>query len=85
MIGEKLDFLKLQRWNRAISLKIMICTKLSPWKLVSLVQMDTLSLNYLPTKFIQEVAKPLKERYPANTLHQIVCGKIRRFLEVESF
>ena len=45
MIGEKLDFLKLQRLNRAISLNIMICKKLSPWKLVSLVQMDTLSLN----------------------------------------
>ena len=85
MIGEKRDFLKLQRWNRAISLNIMISTKLSPWKLVSLVQMDTFSLNYLLTKFIQEVAKPLKERYPAKTLHQIVCEKIRRFIEVESF
>ena len=52
MIGEKLDFLKLQRWNRVISLNIMIRTKLGPWKLVSLVQMDTLSLNYLLTKFI---------------------------------
>lgn len=85
MFGEKLDFLKLQRWNRAISLNIMICTKLSPWKLVSLVQMDTLSLNYWLTKFIHEVTKPLKERYPAKTLHQIVCGKIHRFIEVESF
>ena len=47
--------------------------------------MDTLSLNYWLTKFIQDVAKPLKERYPAKTLHQIVCGKIRRFIEVESF
>ena len=84
MIGEKLDFLKLQPWNRAISLNIMICTKLSPWKLVSLVKMDTLS-HYWLTKFIQEVAKPLKERYPDKTLHQIVCGKIRRFIEVESF
>ena len=49
MTGEKLDFLKLQRWNGAI----MICTKLSPWKLVWLVQMDALSLNYWLTKFIQ--------------------------------
>ena len=62
----------------------MICTKLSPWKLVSLVKMDTLS-HYWLTKFIQEVAKPLKERYPDKTLHQIVCGKIRRFIEVEVF
>ena len=85
MISEKLDFLKLQRWNRAISLNIMICTKLRLWKMVSLVQMDTLSLNYWLTKFIQEVAKPLKERHQAKTLHQIVCGKIRRFIEVESF
>ena len=83
MIGEKIDFLKLQRWNRAISLN-MICTKLSPWKLVSLDKMDTLS-HYWLTKFIQEVAKPLKERYQAKTLHQIVCGKICRFIEVESF
>ena len=47
---------------------------------VSLVQMGALSLNYWLTKFIQEVAKPLKGRYPAKTLYQIVCG-IRRFME----
>ena len=47
---------------------------------VSLVQMGALSLNYWLTKFIQEVAKLLKERYPAKTLYQIVCG-IRRFKE----
>ena len=33
---------------------------------VSLVQMDALSLNYWLTKFIQDVAKLSKERYPAN-------------------
>ena len=47
---------------------------------VSLVQMGALSLNYWLTKFIQEVAKLLKERYPAKTLYQIVCG-IRPFKE----
>ena len=41
---------------------------------VSLLKTDALSFNYLLTKFIQEVAKPSKERYPPKTLHQIVCG-----------
>ena len=58
MIGEKLDFLMLQRRNRAVSLNIMICTQLSSWKLVSLVQMDASSFNYWLTKFIREVVKP---------------------------
>ena len=80
MIGEKLDFLMLQRRNRAVSLN-MICTQLSSWKLVSLVQMDASSLNYWLTKFIQEVAKPSKERYQAKTLYQILCGKIGRFIK----
>ena len=31
MIGGELDFQKLQRWNRAVSLNIMICTKISPF------------------------------------------------------
>ena len=31
MIGEELDFLKLQGWNQVVSSNIMICTKLSPW------------------------------------------------------
>ena len=43
--------------------------------------MDASSLNYWLIKFIQEVAKPSKERYQAKTLYQIVCGKIRRFIE----
>lgn len=46
---------------------------------VSIVDMDVLSANYWLTKFVQEVAKPSKERYPPKTLYQIVCG-IRRFL-----
>ena len=64
MIGGELDFQKLQRWNWAVSLNIMICIKFSPLE-VSLVQMDDLSLNHWLTKFIQDVAKPSKERYPA--------------------
>ena len=31
MIGGELDFQKLQLWNRAVSLNIMICTKFSPF------------------------------------------------------
>jgi hypothetical protein len=46
---------------------------------VHVVDMDALSANYWLTKFIQEVAKPSKERYPPKTIYQIVCG-IRRFL-----
>ena len=45
-----------------------------------LLEMDALSLNYWLAKFIQEVAKPSKERYPPRTIYQIVCG-IRRFME----
>ena len=36
--------------------------------------------NEVVAKFIQEVAKPSKERYPPRTIYQIVCG-IRRFME----
>ena len=45
-----------------------------------LLEMDALSLNYWLAKFIQEVAKPSKERYPPRTIYQIVCG-IRQFME----
>ncbi|PFX15022.1 Neuropeptide Y receptor [Stylophora pistillata] len=45
-----------------------------------LFQMDALSVNYWLTKFVQEVDKPSKERYPPKTLYQIVCG-LRRFME----
>ena len=47
---------------------------------IPLLQMDTLSVNYWLTKFVEEVAKPSKERYPPKTLYQIVCG-LRRFME----
>ena len=39
-----------------------------------------LRVNYWLTKFVKEVAKPSKERYPPKTLYQIVCG-LRRFME----
>ena len=42
--------------------------------------MDALSLNYLLSKFVMEVAKKTGERYPAKTIYGIVCG-IRRHLE----
>ena len=44
-----------------------------------LVETSALSVNYWLTKFVQEVAKPSKERYPPRTLYGIVAG-IRRFL-----
>ncbi|XP_068723066.1 uncharacterized protein [Montipora capricornis] len=47
---------------------------------IPLLQMDALSVNYWLTKFVQEVAKPSKERYPPKTIYQIVCG-LRRFME----
>lgn len=39
---------------------------------IPLFQMDAISFNYWLTKFVQEVAKPSKERYPPKTLYQIV-------------
>ena len=36
-----------------------------------LVEMSVLSVNYWLTKFVQEVAKPSKERYPPRTLYGI--------------
>jgi len=47
---------------------------------IPLFPMDAISVNYWLTKFIQEVAKPSKERYPPKTLYQIVCG-LQRFME----
>ena len=44
-----------------------------------LVEVSVLSINYWLTKFVQEVAKPSKERYPPKTLYSIIAG-IRRFL-----
>ena len=48
---------------------------------VPVTDMDTLTLNYWLSKFVQEVAKSSKDPYPRKypgTLYQIVCG-IRRF------
>ena len=47
---------------------------------IPLFQMSAVSVNYWLTKFVQEVAKPSKERYPPKTLYQIVCG-LPRFME----
>lgn len=44
-----------------------------------LVEMSVLSINYWLTKFVLEVAKPPKERYPPKTLYGIISG-ICRFL-----
>ena len=44
-----------------------------------LVEMSVLSINYWLTKFVQEVAKPSRERYPPKHLYGIIAG-IRRFL-----
>jgi len=41
--------------------------------------MSVLSINYWLTKFVQEVTKPSKERYPPKTLYGIIAG-IHRFL-----
>ena len=38
------------------------------------------SINFWRMNFVQEVAKPLKERYPSKTLYLIVPG-LRRFVE----
>ena len=62
-----------------VFLKNMVCTKFSSLE-IPLVPMDALSVNYWLTKFVQEVAKPSKERYPPKTLYQIVCG-LSRFME----
>ena len=43
------------------------------------MEIRALFLNYWLTKFVQEVAKPSKERYPPRTLYGIVAD-IRRSL-----
>ena len=45
-----------------------------------LVAMSPLSVNCWLTKFVQEVAKPSKERYPPRTLYGGIVAGIRRFL-----
>ena len=47
---------------------------------IPLFQMEARSVNYWLRKFVQEVAKPSKERNPPKTVYQIVCG-LRRFME----
>ena len=44
------------------------------------MDMSPLSVNYWLTKFVQEVAKPSKERYPPRTLYGGIVAGIRRFL-----
>ena len=48
---------------------------------IPLLQMDTLSVNYWLTKFVEEVAKPSKERYPPKTLYLLsfVVNKVMFF------
>ncbi|CAH3021430.1 unnamed protein product, partial [Porites evermanni] len=42
--------------------------------------LDSLSLNYWLTKFVQEVANKNSGRYPSRSLYGIVCG-LKRYLE----
>ena len=42
---------------------------------------DAISLNYLLTKFVMEVAKDSGERYPPRTVYGIVCGVKRHLAE----
>ena len=57
----------------------MICTEVQSLE-VQFLEMDVLRLKYWLAKFIKEVAKPSKERYPLRTIYQVMCG-IRRFME----
>ena len=45
-----------------------------------LEDLDSLSLNYWLTKFVQEVANKNGGRYPSRSLYGIVCG-LERYLE----
>ena len=45
-----------------------------------LEDLDSLSLNYWLTKFVQEVANKNGGRYPSCSLYGIVCG-LNRYLE----
>ena len=75
MIGEKLDFLKSQRWNRVISLNIMICTKISPWKLVSLLAYFASFQKKKLISLLAKLASLLADKvYPRSC--QTVKGKI---------
>ena len=48
---------------------------------VPLLEMDVLGLNYWLAKFIQEVAKPSKERYPPRTMHILDCVRNTSIME----
>lgn len=48
-----------------------------------LEDLDSLSLNYWLTKFVQEVANKKGGRYPPRTLYGLVCG-LKRHLEDEN-
>ena len=45
-----------------------------------LKNLDSLSLNYWLTKFVQEVANKNKGHYPSRSLYGIICG-LKRYLE----
>ena len=45
-----------------------------------LEDLDSLSLNYCLTKFVQEVANKNKGHYPSRSLYGIICG-VKRYLE----
>ena len=45
-----------------------------------LEDLDSLSLNYWLTKFVQEVANKNGGRYPPRSLYRIVCG-LKQHLE----
>ena len=45
-----------------------------------LQDLDSLSLNYRLTKFVQEVANKNSGRYPSRSLYGTVCG-LKRYLE----
>ena len=49
----------------------------------NIVNMTTETLNFWLSRFIQEVVKANGERYPARTLHGIVCG-LNRYLQEEN-
>ena len=42
--------------------------------------LDSLSLNYWLTKFVQEVASKNEGHYPSRSLYGIICG-LKRYLE----
>ena len=70
-----------EAWQRQRLAKVPIVEVVESLE-TPLVEMSALSVNYWLTKFVQEAAKPSKERYSPRTLYGIVVG-IRRFLAEE--